>query len=807
MPKVRYDAWRTLAGRFFVFLPIIIVLLLVILLSSRLKPIRLTDEYKQARIIYSADSQWVWLPGDCVDVDWALENAASVTFFPKVEPGIQNGNGVRSIFFLSRDYRPGLTVLEDASGGIAETFDNGELVNRTQSACIDFMTEPKLRVYFQDGSSKSYKLGLDVVFLRLEIWLLIGVAISSVYLGIWLLKGSRADIFLRLSLWFSAALLVFFGIALLRYPDLLQTYPIHAFVFLALTAGTILLAVYSVMRPDEFVARTSTVGTLGIIVGVGVFWLWALSFGRYIPGQTPVSEFFWLPFFVWAFFVGMGLLWWRHSHSVAPLSTSYPSKRARIVIALLCLVLCLVRDVVLVGEYGIRVAADSDQYVIEGRDYLVQEQAERLPKRIFPYVLLNFVTRAWENPIPLVILQSAISAACAAFLAYVLSFRKLWFGAGVGLLLAFNLGIGMFNRTLLSESIFVSFHVFCFAIIAWHIQRRDRLTAWELFAFGLLCGWTFLIRGTGLGLIVPALVLYAYITRSWTKPLALLAGFAVFLFGVVGYNQWRYGQSGLIGPQDSTLASSLFSYHLFSPDNGATSREIDGQLRACMGYLDYDDVPRYQNNFIYGAFQPCLYTLMSRPDVASATSSALRELALRRPFDFSRVLVEEAGIGLAYSMHDFFYRFAYDQGSPRQFDRLCRDLYGPVCDQLPDYERSALASPLIVFNRIMTYPSQIYLAVEQISSRSPAVMLMAFIMLCGFLWVTTREKLLVLWCAGFVFYQLLTVSVAHVFIPRYGIILHPFLIVLSVLAIGSLLQRLSQFRHNSLERSTKAALR
>ena len=137
------------------------------------------------------------------------------------------------------------------------------------------------------------------------------------------------------------------------------------------------------------------------------------------------------------------------------------------------------------------------------------------------------------------------------------------------------------------------------------------MTYWELFLFGLFCGWTFLIRGTGLGLIVPLLALYAYTTRSWTKSIALLAGFAVFLLGVSNYNLWRYGHAGLIGPQDSTLASSLFSYHLFSPDNGATSQKIDSYLRECMGYLDYDDVPRYQNNFIYGAFQPCLFTVMS----------------------------------------------------------------------------------------------------------------------------------------------------------------------------------------------------
>lgn len=798
MPTIPDGVRRTLAGLFFIF-PFFIILLLIGLVTSRLKPVQLTDEYKGASITYSTDRQWVWFPGDCVHVEWTLENVARATFFPVIEPGIQGANGVRSIFFLLRDYRPGPTVLEDAAGGIEESFNSPEAVARSASACIDFTTEPKLRAFFSDGTSKSYKLGLDVLTLRPEVWLLVGTALVFIYLGVLLLRGPRPDLLLRLSLWVSTGFLVYLGIALLRYPDLLQTYPLHAYVLVIITLATTMLAIYSIARPDHFKARSSNPNTAVVTVGVGIFWLWALSFGRYVPGETPFNELFWLPFFVWVFLTGMGLLLWTHLQPRKPEQTNGHSRRIRVIIALLFLALSLARDVVLVGEYGIRIAADSDQYVTEGRDFLVREQAERLPKRILPYVLLNFVTQAWKNPIPLIMVQSIISAVSIAFLSYVLSSRYLWLGAGAGLLLALNLALGMFNRTLLSESSFVSFHVLCFAFIAWHIQRRRQLSLWELFAFGLLCGWTFLIRGTGLGLIVPVILLYAYITRSWIKPLTLLVGFAVFLLGVSSYNQWRYGHAGLIGPQDSTLASSLFSYHLFSPENGTVSRQIDDHLRNCMGYLDYDDVPRYRNNFIYGAFQPCLFSNMRPVEVASATSSALRELALRRPFDLSRVLIEEAGIGLAYPMHHLFHRFAYDQGAPRQFDRLCRDLYGSVCDGLPDYESSPPGSPITILNKVLTYPSQIYLAVEQISSRSPIVILTSFIMLCGFLWVTTHEKLLVIWCTGFVFYQLLTVSIAHVFIPRYGIILPPFVIVLSVLAIGTVIQGLSRFRRGMLQ--------
>ena len=140
---------------------------------------------------------------------------------------------------------------------------------------------------------------------------------------------------------------------------------------------------------------------------------------------------------------------------------------------------------------------------------------------------------------------------------------------------------------------------------------------WELFLTGALYGWTFLFRGTGLPLIVPVVALYVVAMRGWWKPLAVVAGFTAFLLGVGFYNQWRHGEFGLIGPQEATLASALFSYQLFSSDNGDTSQEMDSALRGCMGYIDYQDIPRHTSSFINHHFKACLEPLWGTDEVTA----------------------------------------------------------------------------------------------------------------------------------------------------------------------------------------------
>jgi hypothetical protein len=789
LPKVRSGAWRTLAGRVFLLLPFLLMVFFIGLISSRFRPVSLTDTYQQTEIRYAADRQWVLFPGDCVQVSWTLSNAVSATFFPKLEPGISSGKGVRLIFFQKEDsFGPSIT--EDAPGGTTEHFTGSETISRSAPGCIDYMTEPKLRVHFADDTSRTYKLGLDALFLRIETWVFVAMAVISIYLGAWLLgRASRFDV-ARHTLWLSIPFLIVYGAALLHFPNFLSTYWLDAIIYFGLVTAVIAASLFSVMQPERFKQSLLQLWqALPIRLAVGVFWLWILAFGYTLPRPSFVKELFWLPLFLWALLVGSLVLWNSRSSEIA-LASSAHSRRSRLLIALLCMGIALARDIVLFQTYSVAVFPDSASYVQGGNALFSAGASQGLPMRIFPYLMINAVAQSSVSPLPLLILQAMIGALAIGLLAYVLTYKHLWFGAATGILLALNLPWGTYNRSILTESAFTSFHVLCFALVIWHSQRRHTLSLGELFLFGALCGWTFLFRGTGLPLIIPVLLVYYFLTRTWVKPLAILAGFTIFLLGVAAFNQWRYGEFGLVGPQQGTLASALFSYHLFSPENGPVSQEMDAALRSCMGYIDYDDVPRFSSNFIFHHFGRCLDPLWGVEQVTAATSKSLVELIRQRPFEFARTLIEEAGNGLAIASNSEFYTVSYLATAPERYLR-CGRPYRTWCKDFPKADPPPERPILTDLNHALTYPNQIYLAVEQISSRSSVVMLFAFLMLSSFLWMSTNDKFIVVICVGFVFYQLLTVSVAHVFFPRYGVVLGSFFTVLSVMAIGGAVR---QFR-------------
>ena len=307
------------------------------------------------------------------------------------------------------------------------------------------------------------------------------------------------------------------------------------------------------------------------------FCIWISS-----PRHALVNELFWVPLSLWALLIGSLALWYSHPTEIAPLRATHP-RRTRLLIALLCMGLSLARDAVLFHTYSLAVFPDSASYIQDGNALFAAGSSQGLPMRLFPYLLMNAITESSVSPLPLLIVQAVIGAISIGLLAYVLSYKYLWFGAAAGLLLALSLTWGTYNRALLTESAFTSFHVLCFALVIWHSQRRQTLPLWELFLFGALCGWTFLFRGTGLPLIAPVLLVYIFLTRTWVKPLAVLAGFAIFLLAVATFNQWRYGEFGIVGPQQGTLASALFSYHLSRRKMGGLARN-GCCLRSCMGY-------------------------------------------------------------------------------------------------------------------------------------------------------------------------------------------------------------------------------
>ena len=262
-----------LCGSYFTIIASSPKLVLAGLISSRFGPISLSDMYGETAVTYSADRQWVLFPGDCVQASWRLANATSATFFPEIEPGLISGKGVRRIFFqLENSFGSGIT--EDAPAGTTEYFTGTETVSRSAPACIDYMTEPKLRVHFADGTSRTYKLGLDVLFLRLETWVLFALAALSIVVGAWLSRRvTRFDI-VRYTLWLSIPFLIFYSAAFLQSPDFLSIYWL-CIVYFGLVALVIIAALAAIAARSLPTNAVEPPTTFQSDSGA-IFWLWIL---------------------------------------------------------------------------------------------------------------------------------------------------------------------------------------------------------------------------------------------------------------------------------------------------------------------------------------------------------------------------------------------------------------------------------------------------------------------------------------------------------------------------------------------------
>jgi|GEM_PF-2883424 len=770
------------------------------LLHVNTRPVQLTDSYGAATVSYTAGQKWVLFPEECVEVAWTTQNVASTTFYPVIQPGQPYGDGVRQVF-MTRDTRVGISVTEDARGGQFEAITSTDPQTRSASACIDFTSEPKLRVHFLDGSSKSYTLGLDSFFLRLEVWLLLISATTFFSLAAILIPSKRFTLTHVLT-WISTALLSFYAMAFYRQGDFFAHYLLDAIIFLIVWGSSLILTVLSLFSHDRFhTVLDYLLSRSYLSFGVILFWLWILAFGYADPAPSARNELFWLPLFLWAW--GLGLIVLGYGQSSNKQSTvnkhhkTYTTVKSCLQLALCFAAISLIRDLILIQLYSITQAADTRSYIITAKNFLEAGSSIGLPKRIFPYLLMNFITNSNYTPVPLVMLQSIIAALSVGMMTYVTARKHWWLGLITGILLSLNLSWGMYNRIIMTESGFISFNVLSFAVIFWHIQRKHSISYWELFLCGILYGWTLLFRGTGLPLIVPILAIYYFFTRTWFKPLVVMMGFSCFLLTVGLYNQWRYAEFGIIGPQSDTLASALFSYHLFSPENGSTSKEIHEQLSGCMGYLDYHDVPRSINYFIYGHYNPCMEQRWEVDEITQMTSRALRELIVHNPWDFGRVLIEELGIGLKQEAGREFQTKNNQLIQQNDNTQVCHRQIA-WCKDFRQIEYTE--NPFLLnLNRLLTIPNQVYLVVQGISSNTSAVMLFAFLMLIGFLWIKNPEKFIVGSLSVFIIYQLTTVSTVHNFIPRYGIILGPFSSIISAITLWHLGQRIRKLFEKGIQ--------
>jgi hypothetical protein len=245
--------------------------------------------------------------------------------------------------------------------------------------------------------------------------------------------------------------------------------------------------------------------------------------------------------------------------------------------------------------------------------------------------------------------------------------------------------------------------------------------------------------------------------------------------------------------------SGLYSYHLFSPDNGPESAALDADLRTCMGYLDYDDVPRYENFFIYNHFKFCMLGLDEngffreepRIEVTARVSRAFRELVFNRPLDYARALLFELGKGVKFNTMEAALVNLRD--TPQS---VCADWFGDdFCSEQTVFTGSPqTAQALQTTIAVLTVPTQIHRTAALISSESDAVFFAAFGMLCGFVLIAGRQRFTALLVIAFIAYHMLVSAAVHVLIARYTDVLSPFLIVLSAMAVGTLIEQVRGFR-------------
>jgi 4-amino-4-deoxy-L-arabinose transferase-like glycosyltransferase len=462
--------------------------------------------------------------------------------------------------------------------------------------------------------------------------------------------------------------------------------------------------------------------------------------------------------------------------------------------------LALMRDAFLVWGYRYSISPDSIGYIALGEILLnrslplssaaLGEQAlafdaTSLNTRTLPYPLMNALAHPASSPLGLVWAQIAIGSAAVAALVYVVSRRDRLLGIVSGALLALNPLWGALNRTVLTEGLFTSFHVLSLAILLHHFHRRERASSWGLPLAGVLYGWTFTFRPTGLPLLILMPILYLWITRSWRKAGWVLAGGLAVVLASGSFYWWRTGQYRLFGEGGIYSAFPLFTHHLFSAENGPVSSRIDEGLRACDGLVEYSAFTRNERNtIIKGQYIPCLQSQgWSEAEIADQFGEAYREGVLSHPTAFAAAVAYDNALFLTYPVME---------GLPEQLEPLIGRCLGyDWCETVTDTRlpHDGEVSQLIV--SVASYPTQLYRLLGPRAGGDQTVAdLFAWLILIGLLILSTRgsARFLTLVCAAFVHYLSLAVSVGFIYLPRYTYVLSPFHELLSALLLLTLIR-------------------
>jgi hypothetical protein len=468
------------------------------------------------------------------------------------------------------------------------------------------------------------------------------------------------------------------------------------------------------------------------------------------------------------------------------------SRKSAFIIAVIFAVLIILRDAIIVWGFSFGYYGDSNLYVSLGRTLFQKFGSFSSGIVSFPYPFLNMITSSSSNPLILVWLQIFIGAVAAGALIYVIGRKNPILSIVIGILFVFDFVWGAVNRNILTEGLYVSFHVLSLALLISHYDRRHTVPSWELVLAGVFFGWAFIFRPSSLFLTFLIVPIYFWLTRSLRKTGFLTAGFLAIYLALGLFNLWSSGEFRIMGQSGYYTASPLFVYRLFSPDNGPASQEIDQAFNECFPELDYANAMDTaaggdkNNEILYRMFLPCLTESGRNLDqISDLYTQAYMEGIFKRPFYYGTVLTREGLTVIKYNAPLILRMYLKPE-----FNNRCQDY--AWCENIRESRMSWTNKLLVVpiYEKVATKLIQLYLLPLRplnlfFGSNEYLPIATAWILMMGFVLIATRDRVrfLVVITILFLLYIILSIISGYGFLPRYASVLTPYYSILSATAI------------------------
>jgi hypothetical protein len=471
------------------------------------------------------------------------------------------------------------------------------------------------------------------------------------------------------------------------------------------------------------------------------------------------------------------------------------SRKSAFIFALIFAVLIVLRDAIIVWGFSFGYYGDSNLYVSLGQTLFQKSGSFSSGIVSFPYPFLNTITSSSSNPLNLVWLQIFIGALAAGALIYVVARKNPVISVAIGIIFLFDFVWGAVNRNILTEGLYVSFHVLSLALLLSHYDRRETVSSWELLAAGVFYGWAFIFRPSSLFLTLLIVPIYFWLTRSLRKTGFLTAGFLVIYLAMGYFNLWSSGEFRIMSQSGYYTASPLFVYRLFSPDNGPASQEIDKAFSECFPDLDYANAMDTtaggdkNNDILYRIFLPCLNESgLNLDQISDLYTQAYIEGIFKRPIYYGRVLMREGLTVIKYNAPLILRMYLKPE-----FNNRCEDY--AWCENIRESRMSWTNKLLVVpiYERVATKLMQLYLLPLRplsliFGNDKYLPVATAWILVMGFLLIATRGRIrfMVVITLLFLLYIILSIISGYGFLPRYVSVLTPYYSILSATAIVTL---------------------